>query len=93
MWGPSIPVCTCAAWNEEGKSAVGFQLGYGDENTSVILYDETTALRLAVRRARRRLARSLTSATSPAVSPLAVARRKRPLDLHRLAAPSEGTQQ
>jgi hypothetical protein len=72
VWGPSIPVCTCAMWNEEGKNAVGFQLGYGDENTSVIIYDETAALRLALRRSRRRLARALTSGASPAVSPLAV---------------------
>jgi hypothetical protein len=52
-------------WNEEGKNAVGFQLGYGDENTSVIIYDETAALRLALRRSRRRLARALSSAASP----------------------------
>ena len=72
VWGPSIPVCTCTAWNDEGKNAIGFQLGYGDENTSVILYDESAALRLALRRSRRRLARTLASAVAtPAVSPLA----------------------
>src|SRR3989442_4581901 len=35
VWGPSIPICTCSSWNHEGKDAIGFQLGYGDENTSV----------------------------------------------------------
>ena len=72
VWGPSIPVCTCASWNHDGKNAVGFQLGYGDENTSVILYDETPALRLALRRARRRVARAVAPGAPPAVSPLAL---------------------
>src|SRR6185436_15239959 len=75
VWGPSIPICTCTAWSDEGKNAIGFQLGYGDENTSVILYHESAALRLALKRSRRRLARALSSAVAVparAVSPLAV---------------------
>lgn len=56
VWGPSIPVCTCEYWNADRRNAVGFQLGYGDENTSVVLYDETPALRLALRRVRHRAA-------------------------------------
>ena len=56
VWGPSIPVCTCEYWDHEHKNAVAFQLGYGDENTSVVLYDESGALRHAARRARRRAA-------------------------------------
>ncbi|OLD39882.1 MAG: hypothetical protein AUI57_01550 [Candidatus Rokubacteria bacterium 13_1_40CM_2_68_8] len=72
VWGPSIPICTCSSWNHEGKDAIGFQLGYGDENTSVILYDEGRALRLRLQRARRRVARALAPAASPEVSPLAV---------------------
>jgi len=72
VWGPSIPICTCQSWNHEGKDAIGFQLGYGDENTSVILYDETRVLRLRLQRARRRVARTLAPGVSTAVAPLAV---------------------
>lgn len=71
VWGPSIPICTCTSWNQDGKDAVGFQLGYGDENTSVILYDERRVLRLRLQRARSRIARTL-APSSPGVAPLAV---------------------
>jgi hypothetical protein len=71
VWGPSIPVCTCEYWDHEHKNAVGFQLGYGDENTSVILYDESGVLRHATRRARRRAAGGK-GAGRPAIPPLAV---------------------
>jgi Calcineurin-like phosphoesterase len=35
IWGPSIPACTCYAW--EGVRAL--QLGYGDENFSLAVFD------------------------------------------------------
>jgi hypothetical protein len=35
IWGPSIPACTCYAW--EGLRAL--QLGYGDENFSLPVFD------------------------------------------------------
>jgi hypothetical protein len=64
VWGPSIPICTCSSWNREGQDAIGFQLGYGDENTSVILYDEGHVLRQRLQRARRRVAHALTPGVS-----------------------------
>jgi hypothetical protein len=91
VWGPSIPICTCQAWRHEERTAVGFQLGYGDENTSVVLYDETPGLRLALRRARRRVARAMAPDASPQASPVAVeleavavVRRPASIDLGRL---------
>jgi hypothetical protein len=69
VWGPSIPICTCTSWNDKGRDAIGFQLGYGDENTSVILYDERRELRQRLQRARHRVAKALTPA---AAVPLAV---------------------
>jgi hypothetical protein len=71
VWGPSIPVCTCEYWDHEHKNAVAFQLGYGDENTSVVLYDEGGGLRHAARRARRR-AGAPKGDGKAAVPPLAV---------------------
>ena len=71
VWGPSIPVCTCEYWDHEHKNAVAFQLGYGDENTSVVLYDESGGLRHAARRARRR-AGAPKGDGKAAVPPLAV---------------------
>src|SRR5262249_27632162 len=35
IWGPSIPACTCYAW--QGLRAL--QLGYGDENFSLPVFD------------------------------------------------------
>ena len=77
VWGPSIPICTCQSWNHNGKDAIGFQLGYGDENTSVILYDERRFLRLRLQRARHRVAKTLAATASPlsalpVIAPLAV---------------------
>ncbi|MGH7391505.1 MAG: hypothetical protein ACREM3_18900 [Candidatus Rokuibacteriota bacterium] len=80
VWGPSIPVCTCACWDDRHRNAVGFQLGYGDENTSVILYDKDPAFRsdkdpafrVALRRARRRAARAGRQGGRAPVPPLAV---------------------
>jgi hypothetical protein len=72
VWGPSIPICTCECWNHEGRDAIGFQLGYGDENTSVILYDEGRALRVRLKRARGRVARILAKEKAPGAAPLAV---------------------
>ena len=71
VWGPSIPVCTCVCWSDGGRNAAGFQLGYGDENTSMVLYDESPALRLALRRARRRVQRALGARAPGGVAPLA----------------------
>jgi hypothetical protein len=35
MWGPSVPLCTCACW----RGLVAFQYGYGDENNSLPLLE------------------------------------------------------
>lgn len=35
IWGPSIPACTCYAW----KGLHALQLGYGDENFSLPVFD------------------------------------------------------
>lgn len=39
VWGPSVPICSCAQW--EGHYA--FQYGYGDENNSLPLLDGAAA--------------------------------------------------
>lgn len=37
MWGPSVPICTCAQW----RGAFAFQYGYGDENNSLPVLELT----------------------------------------------------
>jgi len=70
-WGPSIPICTCSQWNEAERGGVGFQFGYGDENTSVVLYDESPRLREAFRRARQQARASMPVGAPAARAPLA----------------------
>ena len=72
VWGPSVPVCTCQYWSDGKKNAVGFQLGYGDENTSIVVYDESPMLRRSLARARRRAADVPPSKEAQASAPLAI---------------------
>lgn len=46
-WGPSIPLCTCPQWHvrhagrEPGDAPLMLQFGYGDENNSWLIIDDT----------------------------------------------------
>ncbi len=39
LWGPSVPICTCAQWS----GPITLQYGFGDENNSVRVYVQDTA--------------------------------------------------